>query len=84
MAAGGDDFDGIALGIQRLPRQAQAGCWFESHLAGDILTGTDSAQNSAGMVTQKALGRDQIAMQGARLRDGGETGADFNAFDGID
>src|SRR5690606_31962079 len=78
VAAGGDHFDRPAIGVDAVDRQAQAGSGLECDRAAQRLPGAYAAQNAAGVVGGKALGRDRIAVCTAALRHRGESVADLD------
>src|SRR5688572_10423001 len=79
-----DYFRRIAFYINCLSWNSNAGCRFQCNVSNDILACTDTTQDAAGVVAFKALRTHQIAMFGTLLFNAVKTGANLNAFDGID
>src|SRR3970040_267875 len=77
------DIHGLALYVYRLSRKADAGSGFEGDAHQDVLPGRNAAEDAPGVIREKPLRRDFIAMFRALVFDAAKAGADLNAFDRI-
>ena len=84
VAAVGGDFHGLAVDVDRAARCGDAAGGLDGEVGADGLAGGDAAQDAAGVVAQKAFGRELVAVFTAALGYAGEARADFYAFDGVD
>jgi len=74
----------LALDVHRLSRKADAGSGFEGDAHQDVLPGRNAAEDAPGVIREKPLRRDFIAMFRALVFDAAKAGADLNAFDRVD
>ena len=84
MPPGRDDLGRIAVYIDGLARQPQAGGRLERGMHHDMLSGRNATENTACMVAQKTARRDFVPERGPLGLDTGKTIADLDTLGRID
>ena len=84
VAALGNRLHGLALVVDGIDRQPQAGGRFEGHADQDVLAAGNTAQDATRVVADEAIGAHRVAVRAPFLLDRSETGANFHALRRVD